>query len=200
MYDHIGGMGDPLKQDLALEFCRNQIKVISILTETPINHNQIYHVRNNWLGSNFFSLGDSHTKGCLSCFIWDLKVDTDPKGRFVSFNSTPSNDRVLCVYAPSGYSTRKQLDRGRFFEGLQNYMENKNKGNENKIILEDFNCTMDKINRDGENKTQRLYKCCSSYALSKLIVDNGLEDLWRRENPDSPEFTCYDKSFGKDPG
>ena len=26
-------------------------------------------------------------------------------------------------------------------------MENKNKGNENKIILEDFNCTMDKINR-----------------------------------------------------
>ena len=31
-------------------------------------------------------------------------------------------------------------------------MENKNKGNENKIILEDFNCTMDKMDRDGENK------------------------------------------------
>ena len=35
---------------------------------------------------------------------------------------------------------------------------------------------------------------------SKLIVENGLEDLWRRENPDSPEFTCYDRSFAKDPG
>ena len=151
------------------------------------------------MGSNFFSLGDSHTKGCLSCFIWDLKVDTDPKGRFVSFKSTPSNDRVLCVYAPSGYSTRKQLDRGRFFEGLQNYMENKNKGNENKIILEDFNCTMDKIDRDSENKTQILW-CSSSYALSKLILDNGLEDLWRRKNPDSSEFTCYHRCFGKDPG
>ena len=79
-------------------------------------------------------------------------------------------------------------------------MENKNKGNENKIILEDFNCTMDKMGRDGENKTQRLYWCCSSYALSKLIVDNGLEGLWKRENPDSPEFTCYNRSFGKDPG
>ena len=78
-------------------------------------------------------------------------------------------------------------------------MENKNKGNENKIILEDFNCTMDKMGRDGEIKTQRLYWCCSRYALSKLIVDNGLEDLWRRENPDSPEFTCYNRSFGKDP-
>ena len=79
-------------------------------------------------------------------------------------------------------------------------MENKNKGNENKIILEDFYCTMDKIVSDGENKTQRLYWCYSSYALSKLIVDNGLEDLWRRENPGSPEFTRCDRSFGKDPG
>ena len=68
---------------------------------------------------------------------------------------------------------------GRFFEGLQGYMENKNKGNENKIILEDFNCTVDKMDWDGEHKTQSLYWCCSRYALSKLMVDNGIEDLWK---------------------
>ena len=62
--------------------------------------------------------------------------------------------------------------------------EKKKEGNENKIILGDLNCTMDKINRDGENKIQRLYRCCSNYILSKLIVDNRHEDLWRRENPD----------------
>ena len=67
-------------------------------------------------------------------------------------------------------------------------MQNKNEGNENKILLANLNCTMDKMYRDGENKTHILYRCCSSYALSKLIVDNGLEDLGRRENPDSPEF------------
>ena len=75
-------------------------------------------------------------------------------------------------------------------------MQNKNEGNENKIMLGDLNCTMDKIERDGENKKQRL----SNYALSKLIVNNGIEDIWRRENPDSPEFTYYDRSFAKDPG
>ena len=32
-------------------------------------------------------------------------------------------------------------------------MENKNQGNENKITLGDFNCTMDKMNRDSGNKT-----------------------------------------------
>ena len=47
---------------------------------------------------------------------------------------------------------------GRFFEGLKNYMQNKNEGNENKIILGDLNCTMDKIDRDDEKKTQRLYR------------------------------------------
>ena len=79
-------------------------------------------------------------------------------------------------------------------------MENKNEWNENKIIFGDLNCTMDKIDRDDEKKTQRLYRWSSIYALWKLIVDNGLDDLWRRENPDPPEFTCYDRSFVKDPG
>ena len=66
-------------------------------------------------------------------------------------------------------------------------MENKNERNENKII-----CTMDKKERDGRNKT--LYKYHFNYALPKLIVDNGLKDLWRRENPDSSEFTRYNRS------
>ena len=65
-------------------------------------------------------------------------------------------------------------------------MGNKNEGNESKIILGDFNnCTMDKMYRDGGNKTQRIYRCRSNCALSKPTVDNGLKDLWRRENEDS---------------
>ena len=79
-------------------------------------------------------------------------------------------------------------------------MQNKKEGNESKIIRGDLDCTMDKIDSDDENKTRGLYRCCSSYALSKLTVENGLDDLWRRENPDSPEFTCYDRSFATDAG
>ena len=37
-------------------------------------------------------------------------------------------------------------------KGLQNHMENKNEGNKKKI-LGDFNCTMDKMERDSRNKT-----------------------------------------------
>ena len=52
------------------------------------------------------------------------------------------------------------------------------------------------INKDGENKTQRRFRCSSNYALSKLILDNELENLWKRENPESSEFTHYDRSSG----
>ena len=37
-------------------------------------------------------------------------------------------------------------------------MENKNEGNGNKIILGGFTCTIDKMDRYGGNKTQRLYR------------------------------------------
>ena len=161
IYDHVGGIRDPLKQDLALEFCRNQNKVISIFTKTHINHGQIHHIRTNWLGPIFFSPGVSHTKGLLVLLHLGIEgitgVATDPKGMLVSFKFTPSNDRVLCFYASSGYSTTEQLARGRFFEGLQSYMENKNEGNENKIILGDFHCIMDKMDRDGE---KMLFQLC----------------------------------------
>ena len=85
------------------------------------------------------------------------EVGTDPKGRFVPFKITLSNNRVLCVCAPSEHCTREQLTKGRFFEGLQNYMESKCERNENKILLGDFNITIGIVDRDGGNKSQRFY-------------------------------------------
>ena len=49
-------------------------KIISILTETHINHDQIHHTWNNWLGPIFFSPGDLIQKECFFCFILVLKV------------------------------------------------------------------------------------------------------------------------------
>ena len=55
------------------------------------------------MGPMFFSPGDSHTKELHFMFHPGLEgvaeVDTDPKRRFVVVKVTPSNGRVLCVYA-----------------------------------------------------------------------------------------------------
>ena len=98
IYDNVGGIRDPLKQDLALEFCRKRNKDINILTETHINHGQIHHqlhIRKNWLGPIFFSPGDSQTKISLLLLHPGLKgiteVDIDSKGGggFMFFKVTP---------------------------------------------------------------------------------------------------------------
>ena len=158
IYANVGGIRDLLKQDLALEFCRKQNKYIIILTETHIKHDQILYVRNNWLGP-IFLLEVVTQKDWLPRFIRALKV---------SLRLTLIQKRDLCpsrllylitdLYfcAPSRHNTREQLVRERFFDRLQNYMKNKCEGNENKIIFGDFNITMDKMDRDGGNKTQRL--------------------------------------------
>ena len=44
IYVNVGGIRDPLKQDLALVFCRNQNKDIRILADTHINHDQMHHI------------------------------------------------------------------------------------------------------------------------------------------------------------
>ena len=103
IYDNFGCIRDPLKQNPALQFCRNRNKDVSILTKTHINLDQIHHIRNNWLGAIFFPPGDSHRKGLFVLLHLGLEgvteFGTDPKGRFMFFKVTPSNDSVLCVYA-----------------------------------------------------------------------------------------------------
>ena len=129
LYAKVGGIRNPVKQEITLEFCRSQNKDICILGETHIGHEQIHQIRNNWLGLIFFAPGETFSKGMVILLYQGfddvMDVDTDPKGRFVSFKVSPSNDRVLCIYAPSGHSNRERLASGCFFEGLQTYMENK---------------------------------------------------------------------------
>ena len=78
-------------------------------------------------------------------------------------------------------------------------MENKNEGNENKIILGYLNSTVGTMDRDDENKTKDLIDAVPIMPCQNSKLDNGLKDLFRRENPDSLEFTHYDRSFGNDP-
>ena len=57
---------------------------------------------NNWLGSIFLSPKNIHTKGLLGQLHLGLEgvteVDTDPKGRFVFFKITLSNNRDNYAY------------------------------------------------------------------------------------------------------
>ena len=89
LYANVGGIRDPAKQEIRLEFCRSQTKYICILSGTHINQEQIHQIRNNWLGPIFFSPGNTFSKGMLILFHPGFanvtEVNTNPKERFVSF-------------------------------------------------------------------------------------------------------------------
>ena len=172
--DNVSGIGDPFKLDLALSFCRNK----------PYKKQLVWsHLVLSWT-----------QKDCFSSYILVLRV---------SLKLTLIQKRDLCLLRLlplmtefSVFMPLQGIAPGNSWLGrvsLKDYKiiwKKKSEGNENKMIQD----------RNGENKTQRLYRCCSNYALLKLIVDNGLEDLLGRENLDSPEFTRNNSFFGKDPG
>ena len=100
IHDRVGASRDPLKQDLEPETKKilpKPNKVISILTETHINYDQIHHTRNNWLDSIFFSPGDSHIKEMLFVLHMGLESIRGWYWSFVSFKVTTSNESSLFV-------------------------------------------------------------------------------------------------------
>ena len=54
-------------------------------------------------------------------------------------------------------------------------MENYNERNEKEIILEDFNWTMDKMDKYGGNKTQRLTDAVPSMPLLWIMAWESME-------------------------
>ena len=102
-----------IKELLALEFCRNQNKVISILTETHINHDQIHQIRNNWLGSNFFSLGILTQKDACPASFGTWRLTLIQKGGLCPLILLPlMTEFFLCVYASQDIAPGKSWTGG----------------------------------------------------------------------------------------
>ena len=114
-------------------------KIFSISTETHISHDQIHHTRNDWLGSNFFSPGDSHTKGMLFVLHLSLEgiteVDTDPERRFASSKVTTFNESSLFVPL-QGIAPKNSWLRGAFLKDYKLICKTKMREMKTKNCLE----------------------------------------------------------------
>ena len=145
-------------------------------------------------GSHLFLSWRATQKDCFSWFIRILKVllrqKVIHKGGLCALRLFPLMTEFSVFMHFQGIAPANS------WLWLQSYIKNKNKGIENKIILLDLHCTINKMDRDGGTKTRRIYRCRSNYALSKLILGFGFEDLWRIDDPHSSEFTRYDRSSG----
>ena len=118
-----------------LSFAEKENKDINILTETHINHDQIHHqthIRNNWLDPIFFILLEivpqkDHLSACHPGLEDMTVINIDPKWDFVSFKATPLPliTKFSVLMTLQGIASANSWLKGRFFKGLQNYMEYK---------------------------------------------------------------------------
>ena len=67
----------------------------------------------------------------------------------MSFKVTPFNDRVLYIYVHSENTNKKQLNSGVSSKDYKVIWKIKR---ENKVLIEEFSCTMDKTERHVENE------------------------------------------------
>ena len=74
IYVNFGSIGDPLRQNLTLQFCRNGNKDVSILNETDINLDQIHQIKMIGWTPSFSLLEIATQKDYFFCFIRVLKV------------------------------------------------------------------------------------------------------------------------------
>ena len=165
IYTNVGGIRDPLEQDLALEFCRKQNKYINILTETHIKHDQILYIRNKWLGPIFLSPGRSHTKGLIAQLPPGLEgvteVDTDPKERLAFFKVTLSLSTEFSVFVPlQGIPPESSWLEGVSLKDYKIIWKISVREMKTKLYLETSILLWIKWTGMVE-KTQRLCRCCS---------------------------------------
>ena len=65
-------------------------------------------------------------------------------------------------------------------------------------IFSGFSFWGESVNRNSIIMISKGYHYVINLGIFSNFLYQYRQDLWRRENPNSPKFICYDRSFGKD--
>ena len=180
---NVRGLADERKRRSIFDYCRKRSD-FAVLQET----HSVREIESIWKtewGSNIvFSHGKSDARGIcilLPC-NFDYKmfnIETDEEGRYIVLDIKIEECILTLVglYAPN-------KDSPCFFQDIHKILAN---GNECKIVIGDFNLTLNNIDRlnciSNNNKSaQIVQQMCNEYLL---------EDVWRVRNPNEKQFTWF---------
>ena len=190
MFDYLKGKHLKRNRD-------SRIADINIVADT---HCHERHERGDWgeewsnnENNSFFSLGTKNQKG-VAILINDkfrekypdmtiTHIDIDPNGRYVKFILTVNSFkyRILGLYAPT-----KGPPRVIFFQRLMKVIDDGVHDAEN-LFGGDYNCVhddaLDRLNCVSDKNDLGIID------LRYLMKVFGVEDIWRRRNPDKKEYT-----------
>lgn len=167
---------------------------IIFLQETYSTVDVEYIWKTQWKGKLYFSHGSNHSCGVMVLVRGDLdfeliSINSDDDGRSIVMEAVVQESSYLFVniYAPN-----RTQDQCRFFDKLNNNIEDCVANKELKIILGgDFNVTFDS---DLDCSGGRPFTKDSIKNVQNLCFDFDLVDIWRIRNPARRRFTWRQKS------
>ena len=143
--------------------------------------------QNEWGGKAIFSHGTSTQRGTAiftSKEIYGMinNIYCDTEGRYIIFDLFQNNQRVnvVTLYAPN-------KDTPAFFRNITVKLKERS---EHKIILGDFNLTLD-VDLDRNNTYCNNNK--AKEEVENMMDEFYLDDIWRKRNSDKREFSWSKK-------
>ena len=179
------GLGNHQKRRDIFHFLRKKQHSIYCIQDTHFEKKMEQYIKAEWGYECFFSSYRSNARGVAILFNNNFefkvnKVESDSQGNFIIISFTTNDKELLLV---SIYGPNK--DDPAFYEELSNRI--KNYGNNNVILVGDFNMVLEQ-EIDCFN-----YKHINNPKAKKVVEDMmqdiPLTDVWRESNPESRRYT-----------
>ena len=178
------GVADPLKRRALFNHHRCNADIL-ILQETHSSEKTEEIWTNEWGGTAYYSHGTTAARGIAVFVVRNpqfkiLNVDRDKDGRTIIFD-IEENDQyitIAAVYAPN-------QDRPEYFSTIEKKLETRH---ENKIIIGDFNLTLD-VEKDRKNTYYNNNK--ATEVVTDMMDQYNLRDIWRQQNSDKREYSWF---------
>ena len=180
------GIVESYKRRAIFDYYRKNADIL-VLQETHSTPQCEKIWRNEWGGEVYFSHGTSSARG-VAIFVTEKYVKSisnifrDVEGRILIVDVQENGvlTTVVSIYAPN-------KDTPSFFQLIEDQLKLRQ---ENKIVLGDFNLTM-----DVEVDRQNTY-CNNNKSRDKLVDIMSqfcLKDIWREQNGDKREFSWHSR-------
>ena len=179
-------MANEKKRRAIFDFHRKIVDIL-IIQETHSKPECEKIWENEWGGKIIFSHGTPAARGIgiftsKEIYKQFSNIEIDIEGRYIIVDLCDSNQAItiLAIYAPNE-------DNPVFFRKIAEKLQNRS---EHKIIIGDFNLTMD-VDIDRKNTYHNNSQ--ARQEVLNIIDQYYLSDIWRVRNPESREYSWFKK-------
>ena len=181
---NVRGMGNQTKRKAIFEYYRKNADML-IIQETHSEENMEKIWSSEWGGDAIYNHGTSAARG-IAVFMpkgmltYVTNIYRDNEGRLLMFDIIEQGQKItiIAVYAPNS-------DTPQFFRNISHLLENRN---ENKIIIGDFNTTLD-VDLDRKDTYHNNNKAMNE--ILDMSDQYCLNEVWRIQNPGKREYSWF---------